>query len=211
MTSPLPTQINTTDNLLITKQRSAVIRTGRILSRTTPLTTVLVRVGDATVQAGVLDEYEPAIGDLVAVARQDASWLVLGRFRQASDVFDTGWVPFELASGIFTQGGGPDPAWRRVGIHIQFRGRCGIAATPSPNNGMAPGTVLLNVPAAIRPAVFSYFDSAARDRTIGAPSSTILELLNGGNLRFVDNLTAATATPLTPHWVSLDGVHYLLG
>lgn len=60
-----------------TTPRSAVIRTGTV--STVSATTLEVVVGGTTITAAYLDSYAPVVGDLVVVARQDASWVVLGR------------------------------------------------------------------------------------------------------------------------------------
>lgn len=57
--------------------RSAVVRTGTVSS--VSATTLNVIVGGTTITAAYLDSYAPVVGDLVVVAKQDSSWVVLGR------------------------------------------------------------------------------------------------------------------------------------
>ena len=114
--------INTTDNLLIAKQRNATVRTGIIQEVNTTATTLLVTVGNATVEAGFLEPYVPVVGDLVAVIRQDSTWLVLGPFN-GTGLFDTGWIPFTLNAPFTQSGGGDVPSYRRVGNRVFWKGR----------------------------------------------------------------------------------------
>lgn len=75
---------NLSDALISSRQVSAVVRTG-VVTNWTP-TYVQVNVGGSEVSAAFLDWYQPPIvGDLVAVIRQDASWLVLGRYAGAGE------------------------------------------------------------------------------------------------------------------------------
>lgn len=70
---------NLTDSLISSKQISAVLRTG-VVSDWGP-NTVQVTVGGTELTAAYLDWYQPpVVGDLVAIIRQDSSWLVLGRY-----------------------------------------------------------------------------------------------------------------------------------
>lgn len=70
---------NLVNSLISAQQTPAIVRTG-IVTDWTP-NYVQVRVGGAELQAAFLDWYQPPIvGDLVALIRQDSSWLVLGRY-----------------------------------------------------------------------------------------------------------------------------------
>lgn len=69
------------------------LRTGTIASATTD--TVVVVVGGTSFRAQALDTYEPIEGDLVAVLRQDSTWLVLGRI--------SGQGPNEVTDGSFEE------------------------------------------------------------------------------------------------------------
>lgn len=70
---------NLTDALISSREQSAVVRTG-VVSDWDP-TYVQVTIGGSEVRAAFLDSYQPPIvGDLVAVIRQQDSWLVLGRY-----------------------------------------------------------------------------------------------------------------------------------
>jgi hypothetical protein len=73
---------NLTDALISAKQIPAILRTG-IVTDWSP-TFVQVNVAGAEIQAAYLDWYQPPIvGDLVALIRQDSTWLVLGRYAGA--------------------------------------------------------------------------------------------------------------------------------
>lgn len=64
------------------------LRTGTVSSAT--IDSVVVVVGGTSFKAWSIDSYVPAEGDLVAVLRQDATWLVLGRIsgHGANEVVD---------------------------------------------------------------------------------------------------------------------------
>jgi hypothetical protein len=73
---------NLNDALISATPISAVVRTG-IVTDWSP-TSVQVNVGGAEIRAAFLDWYQPPVrGDLVAVVKQDSSWLVLGRYAGA--------------------------------------------------------------------------------------------------------------------------------
>lgn len=66
---------NQVDLVLTPLRERAVIRVGTVLETGPP---VLVDVDGQTVRAGRLGTYTPVAGHRVALALQDASWLVLG-------------------------------------------------------------------------------------------------------------------------------------
>lgn len=66
-------------------------RTGTIVAATE--SGVIILVGGTSFPAQVIDSYQPVEGDLVAVIRQDATWLVLGRI--------TGQGPNEVCNPSF--------------------------------------------------------------------------------------------------------------
>lgn len=71
---------NLTDSILISRQPGAVVRTGVIVQQGNVENQVQVRVGVSVITAGYLtNSYVPVEGDLVAIIKQDSSWLVLGR------------------------------------------------------------------------------------------------------------------------------------
>lgn len=69
--------VNLTDMVQTSERERAVIRTGVVVSFGSGM--LVVSVGGSNVRAGYLASYGPTVGDEVAVALQDASWLVLGR------------------------------------------------------------------------------------------------------------------------------------
>jgi hypothetical protein len=89
----------------------AQVRTGTVASATAG--SAVVVVGGTSFPASFISPYEPAAGDLVAVVRQDASWMILGRIAGAGDDLVTngsfeqsgvgtspvGWLLYDIASG----------------------------------------------------------------------------------------------------------------
>ena len=197
--------INTTDSLLSVKKRPAVIRTGTVTevgATNTTSSTILVQVGNSSVLAGWLLPYVPLVGDLVAVARQDSSWLVLGPFQTDGTTYDTGWVAFTLGAGITPQGTGAVPSYRRIGNHVYWKGRVGVAA-----GTLANGTTLLTVPAGFLPsdiATANYGWGVARSANAGASSTCRIDIVaSTGVLRTFDT------TANLPTWVDIGEVNYL--
>lgn len=195
---------NLTAPLIAATQPNTVIRMGTISSTlVTGATTVFVTVGGSLIEAGILQPYFPVVGELVAVAKQDSSWLVLGALISENSPFDTGWVPFVLAVGFMQAGGGSVPSWRRVGNHVYWKGRVG------PTSGtIANGTTILTVPSDIRPEdnpTASLGWAVARGATTGAVNAIRVDIVNNtGVVRTFDT----TANP--PTWVSLDGIQYFI-
>jgi hypothetical protein len=90
--------------LLSTTVRPAQIRTGTI--STVSATLLEVIVGGTSIQAAYLDSYAPAVGDLVVVGSQDASWVVFGK--------QAGVGPNLVLNSGFEDGGeaaGTPPDW----------------------------------------------------------------------------------------------------
>lgn len=89
----------------------AQVRTGTVASATAG--SAVVVVGGTSFPASFISPYEPAAGDLVAVVRQDASWMILGRIAGAGDnlvsngsfeqsgvgTSPVGWTLYDIASG----------------------------------------------------------------------------------------------------------------
>lgn len=65
---------NQTDLILTAQRERAVIRVGTVVNVGPPLT---VDVGGQNITAGRCRTYIPTVGDRVALALQDASWLVI--------------------------------------------------------------------------------------------------------------------------------------
>ena len=68
---------NLSDALISAQTVPTVMRTGVVT--TVGTTSVFVLVADTQIEAAYLSSYSPAIGHLVALLRQDSTWLVLGR------------------------------------------------------------------------------------------------------------------------------------
>lgn len=60
------------------------MRTATVAAITSSGITISVAGGSFTAGVGVVTSYAPAVGDTVAVFRQDSSWLILGRVAPAS-------------------------------------------------------------------------------------------------------------------------------
>lgn len=88
----------------------AQVRTGTVASATAG--SAVVVVGGSSFPASFISPYQPAAGDLVAVIRQDASWMILGRVAGAGDnlavngsfeqsapgTTPSGWTLYEITS-----------------------------------------------------------------------------------------------------------------
>jgi hypothetical protein len=189
---------NLSGAILSSKQPSTVIRTGSIVGG--PLvgeTTCLVSIGGTVVEAGVIEHYIPNVGDMVAVAKQDSSWLVIGAIQR------TEWIPFVLSSGFIHETTGAVPAYRVIGNQVYWRGRVRAASGTIPN-----ASVLFIVPTAIRPmdsATVSHGWAVARSSTTGVSAATRIDIVAGtGVVRPFD--TSSTL----PSWVELTNVQYFL-
>lgn len=193
---------NLTGPVLTSRTVPAVIRTGIIVrGLISGETTALVSVGGAPIEAGILEPYSPVIDDLVAVAGQDSSWLILGRLQNTDEPFDSGWIPFTLNAPFTQSGGGDVPSYRKIGNIVYWRGRVGDAG------GVANGVSILTVPVGFRPAnvaSFSYGWAVARSANAGQSSTCRVDIVSSTAVfRTFDTTVAA------PTWVGLDGIHYL--
>jgi len=97
----------------------AQVRMGTVTAATT--NSVLIDIGGSTIKAAFLRGTEVAVGDLVAVLRQDATWILLGALagiggnEVQNPSFETGdltsWNQFETAGlSTFTVSGPSDEA-----------------------------------------------------------------------------------------------------
>lgn len=199
--------INSTDQLVIASKQPAVVRVGVIVDITSPLVTV--DIGGAQFEAGFLANYLPTEGDLVAVIRQDSSWLVIGEIQRSfladnTTPLTTAWTPFVLEPGIGTGTGGAAPAWRVVGNRCYWRGRVGLSVVgPIPNN-----TTFFFVPEIIRPMDSATVDlgwAAPRNSTAGVTPASRIDIVAGtGAVRSFDQVATL------PTWVGLEQVNYFL-
>jgi hypothetical protein len=110
----MPAPVNLTGAVLSATQEGAVIRSGYV-RRTSPLS-AQVEVGGTILEAGYLNSYNPPIvGDLVAVAKQDSTWLVLGSLAGvvpdhnllSNGSFDTslsGWSAVQITGAALPSG-----------------------------------------------------------------------------------------------------------
>jgi hypothetical protein len=101
---------NTAQLIAASSGPSSQLRTGTIAQATDNSATVVV--GGTSFQASFLSPYEPLPGHLVAVLRQDSSWLILGRIAGSGANLITegsfegsvnggppvGWIQFDITS-----------------------------------------------------------------------------------------------------------------
>lgn len=104
--------VNSTTQLIASSSGPwAQVRTGTVASATAG--SAVVVVGGTSFPASFISPYEPFAGDLVAVVRQDASWMILGRIagaggnlvsngsfeQSAVGTTPAGWTLYEIAGG----------------------------------------------------------------------------------------------------------------
>lgn len=110
------------------------MRTATIVAVSGTAVTISVSGGQFTAGVGVLTSYVPNVGDVVAVFRQDSSWLILGP-TTASPVGN--WVRFrDLPGGYqggWTDRGSPYPAgqYRVTGTEVQIVGQLNNGSVPA--------------------------------------------------------------------------------
>lgn len=165
-------------------QKSAGIsngmRTATIAAVSGSAITISVSGGEFTAGVGVVTSYAPIVGDVVAVFRQDSSWLILGPTSEVN-----GWHRF---SDLGYQGGWSDRGatyppgqWRVTASEVQIIGQItnagiagsgsiivsGIPATPGEMGGIiaAQGTT--------RPSL--HVDAGGALRIYDATTSGILQ------------------------------------
>jgi hypothetical protein len=98
----------TAQGIAATSGPYAQVRTGTVVEATTNSATIVV--GGTSFAAAFISPYVPAPGHLVAVIRQDATWLILGRIAGAGENLVT--------NGSFESGvnGGPADGWTHYEI-----------------------------------------------------------------------------------------------
>jgi len=101
--------INTTDQLVAVHERSNALRIGTVSA--VGATTLTVNVAGTPIQSAYLASYDAAEGDLVAIMRQDSTWLTLGRL--------AGSGPNSVANPSFEDDGAADGTPSFWGLYNQ--------------------------------------------------------------------------------------------
>lgn len=108
------------------------MRTATITAVAATGITISVSGGTFTAGVGVVTSYVPIVGDVVAVFRQDSSWLILGRTstanrwqRMSSLGYQNSWT--DRGGGVAAVG-----QYRIVGDSVQLIGELSNAATTGP-------------------------------------------------------------------------------
>jgi hypothetical protein len=123
-------------------QRAAGIsngmRTATIAAVGSGSITIAISGGQFTEGVGVVTSYAPIVGDVVAVFRQDSSWLILGPtsavngwHRMADLGYQNGWTD--------RGGGAPLGQWRVTASEVQIIGQLNNAGTPASGSIIVSG------------------------------------------------------------------------
>jgi len=114
------------------------MRTATIVAVTSSSVTISVNGGQFSAGVGVVTSYAPVVGDVVAVFRQDSSWLILGPTASANPWqsmaalgYQNGWT--NLGTG-FAPG-----QFRRVADEVQVVGNLTNASVVSNNSIIVAG------------------------------------------------------------------------
>jgi hypothetical protein len=142
--------------------------------------TISVAGGSFTSGVGCIGGYAPRVGDVVAVFRQDSSWLIIGRTaganpwnRMSSLGYQNGWT--DRGTGY------PVGQWRVIGAAVQIIGQINNASIVA--NGSAictglpapPGEVagIFGEQGTTRPGL--HIDTAGAFRVYNATASGIMQ------------------------------------
>lgn len=110
------------------------MRTATITAVSGTSVTISVSGGEFTAGVGVLTSYAPVVGDVVAVFRQDSSWLILGP-TAASPAGN--WVRFSSLPGGYQNGWSdrgtvyPPGQYRVTATEVQMVGQITVAVAPA--------------------------------------------------------------------------------
>jgi hypothetical protein len=144
------------------------MRTATIAAVTSSGVTINVAGGSFSSGVGCIDSYAPVVGDVVAVFRQDSSWVILG----PTEASPKGkWVRFSTisgggyASGWTDRGAGfPVGQYRIMGGQVYVTGQ--LNATSAPTNG---GAVVSGLP--VPPGEMIICVATVGSSTAGVPCS----------------------------------------
>lgn len=206
--------VNTTDNLVVTRDIRAEVRTGIVVgANVTSTTTLLVSIGGSTIETGVLSSYSPVIGDVVVVVNQRSSWVTIGTPNTVNNpvvVTAAKWTPLTLAAGIIDApgSGGPSPAYRLRQGRVHFRGRLGRSG----GLDLANGQHLFTMPAGIRPVGGFAWGWAVCRSSGGSPAPVPTTRIDidptTGLANLYDNVSGADQD--RPEWVGLENISYFI-
>jgi len=117
------------------------MRTATITAVSSSSITITISGGEFTAGVGVITSYAPIVGDVVAVFRQDSSWLILGPTSAVN-----GW---NLMNDLGYQNGWTDRAgspgqWRRTATEVQIVGQLNNAAVQGAGAAIVAGLPVPN-------------------------------------------------------------------
>lgn len=124
MSNRLPHQVQKTSGI------PNGMRTATIAAVSSSSVTITVSGGNFTAGVGVVTSYVPEVGDTVAVFRQDASWLILGKTSAVngwSRMTDLGYQNSWTDRG----GGSPIGQYRITGTEVQIVGQLNNTTIPA--------------------------------------------------------------------------------
>ena len=132
MTTKLPHQVQKTSGI------PNGMRTATITAVSGTSITINVSGGNFTAGVGVVTSYGPVVGDVVAVFRQDSSWLILGPTSAVN-----GWNLFVTTgyqnSWTDRGTGYPRGQWRRTATEVQIVGQINNGAVQAAGSIIATG------------------------------------------------------------------------
>lgn len=167
------------------------MRTATVAAVSSTAVTITVNGGNFTSGVGVVTSYAPKVGDVVAVFRQDSSWLILGptsavnRWQKMSALgYQNSWSD--------VGGGSPVGQYRICADEVKMVGQ--ITNPVQPGNGQ---TIVSGLPAPSGPIVVIGAMTATRPRLqiTAAGDFKIFDPSTSGTLQFcfaypLDSLTA---------------------
>lgn len=152
------------------------MRTATVTAVSSSAVTISVSGGSFSAGVGVVTSYAPRVGDVVAVFRQDSSWLILGPTSAVN-----GWqsmAALGYLNGWTDVGGGlPIGQFRVCAEEVRLVGELTVAVAPS--NGQ---TIVAGLPAAIGQAVMvaSLGSSTVAKVRLVVTSAGLLQIYDAG-------------------------------
>jgi len=113
------------------------MRTATIAAVSGSSITITVAGGQITAGVGVVTSYTPIVGDVVAVFRQDSSWLILG----PTAAVNGGWVKFaDLGyQNSWVDRSGSPGQYRRTASEVQIVGQLNNSTIPANGSVIVTG------------------------------------------------------------------------
>ncbi len=166
------------------------MRTATITAVTGGAVTISVSGGTFSSGVGVVTSYAPRVGDVVAVFRQDSSWLILGPTSAVN-----GWQAMSALgyqSG-WSDRGSPFPIgqYRSTADEVKLTGELNSAS-------VANGAVVAGLPAPAGEVVMLGAIGAVRVRLVVAPTGTLSVFDAGAAAGVAGTLQFCCAYPLDP-------------